>query len=562
MSFEKPKIDRPRSLTDYLSDARVIQVIVQIVFITLLVAGLSIVWINVLGTLTERRIFTSLEVLTPIAGFQVGEAPAWYNSTSTFGAAFQVGIINTLRIVAIGLVLSTVLGVLVGIFLLSRNWLIRTISRVYVEILRNTPLLVQLYFWYFIGLLSLPPYRDLITVPRESYTAIPYHHIWFVVVFIGLLIYARRVGHRSWLYGGAVLGAIVIEAALALSRLNLGTRADLILGGILTYLLGMVFLFTKKRWHYFALGFLAVCLSTLIASLLFGFSYYLKIPIFPSPDAAITQIYPAMLLSNKGVAFPTLEFNLRFAEWAAFIAAGTALALALWRFSGHVTETTGKPIARGRLAILSIVAAAVIGWIAVTAQPVPETLTYTVEDQAVTQPYDAALMESKIPPNVERSNAWYPMKIVMPERGKNNYTRGTVVTPEYMALLIGLVVYTSAFVAEIVRAGIQAVSYGQIEAARALGLSYSETLSLIILPQALRVIIPPLGNQYLNLAKNSSLAIAVAYADVYQVGLIFMNTSGQSLVAFTVIFLVYITMSLIISFVMNIANSYFQIVSR
>ena len=562
MSFEKPKIDRPRSLTDYLSDARVIQVIVQIVFITLLVAGLSIVWINVLGTLTERRIFTSLEVLTPIAGFQVGEAPEWYNSTSTFGAAFQVGIINTLRIVAIGLVLSTVLGVLVGIFLLSRNWLIRTISRTYVEILRNTPLLVQLYFWYFIGFLSLPPYKDLITVPRESYSAIPYHHIWFVVVFIGLMLYARRVGNRSWLYAGALLGVITIEGALALSRLNLGTRADLILGGILTYLLGMVFLFTKKRWHYFSLGFLVVCFSTLITSLLFQFGYYLEIPLFPSPDAAITQIYPAIFLSNKGVAFPTIDFNLRFAEWAAFIAAGTALALALWRFSGHVTETTGKPIPRGRLAILSIMAAALIGWIAVTAQPVPETITYQVEEQTVTQPYDVALMESKLPPDDERRNAWYPLKLVMPQQGKNNYTRGTIVTPEYMGLLIGLVVYTSAFIAEIVRAGIQAVPYGQIEASRALGLSYSETLSLIILPQALRVIIPPLGNQYLNLAKNSSLAIAVAYADVYQVGLIFMNTSGQSLVAFTVIFLVYITMSLIISFVMNIANSYFQIVSR
>lgn len=562
MTFEKPKTDRPRSLTDYLSDARVIQVIVQIVFITLLVAGLSIIWINVLGTLTQRRIFTSLEVLTPIAGFQVGEAPPTYDTTSTFGEAFQVGIINTLRIVSIGLVLSTVLGVLVGIFLLSRNWLIRTISKTYVEVLRNTPLLVQLYFWYFIGFLSLPPYRELISVPRESYAAIPYHHLWFVVVFFGLTLYARRVGYRPWMYGGAVLGVIVIEGALALSRLNLGNRADLLLGGVLTYLLGMVFLFTKRRWHYFALGFLALCLSTLLASLMFQFMYYLEVPLFPSPDAAITQVHPAIFLSNKGLAFPTIDFNQRFAEWAAFIAAGTALAIALWRYSGHVTETTGKPIPRGRLAVMSVVAAALIGWIIVTAQPVPETITYQVEDQAVTQPYDTALLESKLPPNVERENAWYPVKLVMPERGRNNYTKGIVVTPEYMGLLIGLVVYTSAFIAEIVRAGIQAVPYGQIEAARALGLSYSETLSLIILPQALRVIIPPLGNQYLNLAKNSSLAIAVAYADVYQVGLIFMNTSGQSLVAFTVIFLVYITMSLTISFVMNIANSYFQIVSR
>jgi len=562
MTFEKPKTDRPRSLGDYLRDARVIQVMVQIVFITLLVGGLSLIWVNVLGTLTERRISTSLDVLKPIAGFQVGEAPDWYNTTSTFGTAFQVGIINTLRIVALGLFLSTVLGVLIGIFLLSRNWLIRTISRTYVEILRNTPLLVQLYFWYFIVFFSLPAYKDMITVPQEGYTAIPYHHLWYGVVLFGMYLYSRRVGFQYWILGGVAAGIIVMEAALTLGRLNTGTRADIMVAGGLAFLMLMVFLFTAKRWHYFALGFLAVIVSSLIASVLFQFFYLLNITIFPTADRAITQVYPALLMSNKGLAFPTIDFNLRFAEWAAFIAAGTALAIALWMFAGHVTETTGRPIARGRWAILSIVAAALLGWIFVTAQPVPETLTYPVGDQSVTLPYDQALRDSRISQNDERRDAWYPIKLVMPERGKSNYTRGTIITPEYTALLVGLVVYTSAFIAEIVRAGIQAVPYGQIEAARALGLSYGETLSLIILPQALRVIIPPLGNQYLNLAKNSSLAIAVAYADVYQVGLIFMNTSGQSLVAFTVIFLVYITMSLVISFVMNIANSYFQIVSR
>jgi ABC-type amino acid transport system permease subunit len=324
----------------------------------------------------------------------------------------------------------------------------------------------------------------------------------------------------------------------------------------------LVFLFTAKRWHHFALGFLGLMVSTLIVSVLLQFAYLLDINVLPTADRAITQVYPALLLSNKGLALPTIDFNLRFAEWAAFIAAGTALAIAIWIYGGHVTETTGRPVARVRLAVLSIVGAAIVGWIFVTAQPVPETLTYAVGDQTVTLPYDQALMDSRLSPNDERRDAWYPLKLVMPEQGKSNYTRGTVVTPEYAALLVGLVVYTSAFIAEIVRAGIQAVPYGQIEASRALGLSYSETLSLIILPQALRVIIPPLGNQYLNLAKNSSLAIAVAYADVYQVGLIFMNTSGQAFVAFTVIFLVYITMSLTISFVMNIANSYFQIVSR
>jgi general L-amino acid transport system permease protein len=139
---------------------------------------------------------------------------------------------------------------------------------------------------------------------------------------------------------------------------------------------------------------------------------------------------------------------------------------------------------------------------------------------------------------------------------------GSQITPEYMALLLGLVVYTAAFIAEIVRAGILAVPRGQIEAARALGLSTNQTLRVIILPQALRVIIPPLGNQYLNLAKNSSLAVAVAYADLVLVTTTIMNQSGQSVTGITMIMLTYLALSLIIAAAINLVNRRFQIVTR
>jgi general L-amino acid transport system permease protein len=131
-----------------------------------------------------------------------------------------------------------------------------------------------------------------------------------------------------------------------------------------------------------------------------------------------------------------------------------------------------------------------------------------------------------------------------------------------MALLLGLVVYTSAFIGEIVRGGIQAVPYGQIEAARALGLSSGQMLWLVILPQALRVIIPPLGNQYLNLTKNSSLAIAIGYADLFLVTQTIMNTSGQSVTGIFMVMMTYLAMSLTISLVMNVINRRFQLVIR
>src|SRR5690606_9393958 len=117
---------------------------------------------------------------------------------------------------------------------------------------------------------------------------------------------------------------------------------------------------------------------------------------------------------------------------------------------------------------------------------------------------------------------------------------GTEITPQYVSLLAGLVVYTAAFIAEIVRAGIMAVPRGQIEASRALGLSTPQTLQLVILPQALRVIIPPLGNQYLNLSKNSSLAIAIGFADLVLVTTTIMNQSGQSVTGITMIMLTYL----------------------
>lgn len=143
-----------------------------------------------------------------------------------------------------------------------------------------------------------------------------------------------------------------------------------------------------------------------------------------------------------------------------------------------------------------------------------------------------------------------------------NYQGGLRLTPEFTALFLGLTMYTAAFIAEVVRAGIQAVDQGQIEAARAVGLSTGQVLSLVIMPQALRIIIPPMISQYLNLTKNSSLALAIGFQEVFSVGKIAINQAGRAVPVFALVMLTYLSLSLITSFVLNIYNSRIQFVSR
>ena len=152
--------------------------------------------------------------------------------------------------------------------------------------------------------------------------------------------------------------------------------------------------------------------------------------------------------------------------------------------------------------------------------------------------------------------------ITMPELRGFNFVGGLTLTPEYFALLVALVTYTSAFIAEIVRSGIQAVPRGQWDAAMALGLRRSFVLQHIVLPQALRVIIPPMTSQYLNLTKNSSLAVAVGYQDIVSIANTTLNQTGQAIEAIALIMLVFLTISLGISLFMNWYNARIALVER
>ena len=163
--------------------------------------------------------------------------------------------------------------------------------------------------------------------------------------------------------------------------------------------------------------------------------------------------------------------------------------------------------------------------------------------------------------------AWFltsaiPLQLEFPERGRFNFTGGITLSPEFSALLTGLVLYTAGFIAEVVRGGIQSVRPGQIEAAHALGLSEAQILQLVVFPQAMRVIVPPLTSQYLNLAKNSSLAIAIGFPDLFAVGSTIANQTGQPVPVILLTMLTYLTLSLITSLFMNWYNRRVQILEK
>lgn len=545
-------------LPTFLRDVRVLQIIGQIVFAIVLAVLVSRVAADIFNQMTAKNLTPNLAFLQNRAGFDITESPAWYTSDRTYGEAFQVGLANTLRVVAVGLFTSTVLGVFVGILLLSHNWLVRTISRVYVEVIRNTPLLIQLFVWYFIVMFSLPEFRTPYSFPPEGVTFIPVRLAIYALIFVWVWRRTARIDTGSFwrtFYIAAPAAAIfTIEAGFWLVN-NQGwmlSATPFMIYLVVSAALLVAATFAPPRWRPLAL---ASTLGQMAGGLLFYFGIV--------PTAALRlEIYPVAYATIRGFAFPELLPTARFGEWMAFVLLGVGLAAAQWVYYGRLTEITGEPFPRLRNAALLIVGFMIIGWAIVGFEPAPQNVTVVQDDAAVTMPLEEARAGGLLPLEEELLYSQSPLLMRLPERSNFRFTAGTEISLEYMALLLGLTVYTGAFIAEIVRAGIQAVPHGQVEAARALGLSTGQVLRRVVLPQALRVIIPPLGNQYLNLSKNSSLAIAIAYSDLVLVTTTIMNQSGQSITGMAMLLVTYLIISLTIATVMSWVNRRFQLVTR
>lgn len=489
----------------FLRDGRILQGFAQIIFVVLVVLVLNDLVTRIVTSLDATDQAPNVEFLQNRAGFDLADSGT-YTPDDTYWEAFTVGVVNTLRVVVLGLVATTVIGILFGIFLLSNNFLVRTLARWYVEILRNTPILLQIIAWFVIVVFSLPALDQAIQIPIEGKWAIPVVDIGFSIVIFALI----------WFYTKGIRDSV------------------------------------RRMRARQAVG------VVLFLNILFGG--------FSIADPMIVPMRPGFMLSIRGGVLFELVPSARFGAWMVFVALGIVLAGAMWVYFGKVTETTGKPIPRGRYVIASIVGFLLVGWFIVGLQPTPSEITVidSETDEPVIMSYEDAFESGDLTIEQELEYTRQPVLYRPPalDDRARSVEHGIEFLPAYLAVFLGLVVYTSAFIAEIVRAGIQAVPKGQIEASRALGISQSEMLRLIILPQALRVILPPLGNQYLNFAKNSSLAIAVAYTDIFQVTTTIMNQSGQSVTGIIMVMISYLIISISISLIMNFVNQRFQLVTR
>lgn len=350
---------------------------------------------NTLHNLSVRNISTGFGFLEREAGFAIGESPVAYSPADTYGRAIWVGLLNTLRVSVVGIVLATLLGTLIGIARLSKNWLVSGVASVYVEVMRNIPLLLQLFFWY----------------------------------------------------------AIITEN-------------------------------------------------------------------MPGPRQALEPL-PGVFLSNRGLKLPTLQGDA--IDWIlGGLGLGIVLVLIVANWARKRQAATGQIFPLGSVSIGLLLALPLAGWMLGGAE----------------------------------------LSVEMPVLKGFNFVGGITLSPEFSALLLGLVIYTAAFVAEVVRSGIQAVGQGQWEAANALGLPRGRVLRLVILPQALRVIIPPMTSQYLNLTKNSSLAVAIGYPDIVSVVNTTLNQTGQAIEGILIIMAAYLTVSLSISIFMNWYNKRIALVER
>ncbi|UYO94239.1 amino acid ABC transporter permease [Pollutimonas sp. M17] len=394
MTNKKPLSRSPKRRLSW-NDPGLRSLIYQVLVLGIVGLGVWYLVTNTLHNLAVRNISTGFGFLGREAGFAIGESMVDYTPADTYGRAIWVGILNTLRVSVAGIIAATLFGTLLGIARLSKNWLVSRVASAYIEIMRNIPLLLQLFFWY----------------------------------------------------------AIITE-------------------------------------------------------------------IMPGPRDALHPV-PGVFISNRGLKLPSVQGDAL--DW---IMAGLALAIVAIVVLGHWAkkrqDATGSIFPLGRAAVALLIAFPVAGWLISGAS----------------------------------------LTLEMPVLKGFNFSGGITLSPEFAALLAGLIIYTSAFVAEVVRSGIQSVNRGQWEAAEAIGLPRSRLLRLVILPQALRVIVPPMTSQYLNLTKNSSLAVAIGYPDIVSVVNTTLNQTGQAIEGILIIMAAYLTVSLSISVFMNWYNKRIALVER
>jgi len=391
------KTESSTTTIPFWRDERYLQILGQVVFIAVVLLLGYIISRNMVAGLRRQGMTLGWDFIQSTAGFDIGEKLIDYSRSSTYLRAFFVGLLNTLLVSVVGIIFSTIFGIILGVARLSSNFLVNRLAAFYLELIRNLSLLVFLIFWYLGVFLKLPKVNEAV--------------IW------------------------------------------------------------------------------------------------------PGP------IY----LTNRGVGIPWGVPTESFGTYSWILLFGLLLAFVVAYILNEQGKRTGRPPLILAWAVGTFLVVGIVGWLVLPTPPL-----------ALDEPFVNGL----------------------------NLAGGKILSPEFMALTSGLILYTAAFIGEVVRAGIQSVSKGQVEAARALGLNAFQTLRLVVFPQALRVIIPPLTSQYLNLTKNSSLAIAVGYSDLFYVSNTIINQSGRAVEMIFLVMATYLTLSLLTSAFMNWYNQRIRLVER
>lgn len=388
---------RQKAAIPFWRDERILNILGQVLFVVALLFVASLIYQNMRAGLARQGISLSYGFLSGISGFDISETLFAYSRTSSYWQAYQAGLLNTLSVSIVGIIASTIFGVILGVARLSTNFLINRLAAFYLELIRNLSLLVFLIFWYLGVFLKLPRVREAVIWPGDIY------------------------------------------------------------------------------------------------------------------------------LTNRGVGIPWGLPTDSYPTFRLILLVGLILAVIVFFVLRSYSKRTGRAPLTTLWTLLTFIGVALAGWFILSENPL--TL-------------DTPIIEGL------------------------NMTGGKVLSPEFMALTSGLVLYTSAFIGEVVRSGILAVSKGQVEASRALGLNAFQTLRLIVFPQAMRVIIPPLTSQYLNLIKNSSLAIAVGYPDLFYISNTIQNQTGRAVEMISMVMFTYLMFSLITSAFMNWYNQRIKLVER
>ncbi len=489
-------------------DTVVVKWTAQVATLVLVLASLWFLATHAGDNLTARNINIGFDFLERPPDIQLSEGID--TRPATGGRALWVGMVNTLRMAIVGIVFATLLGVVVGLARLSNNWLIRRLATIWVETLRNIPLLVQIIFYF--SILAVLPRVDMDTGPINGWLHISNKGLSMPRVFIA-------DGFYQWatvmLVGG--LAAHYVRRRRVDLHNESGANTSPVLWSLGTLaVFGMVSLFIHPLF-----GFIGPIMGA-VASLL----------------DSLPILLPQVLLSATAV--------LLAGRWIRKFLAGRRSAV------GHLALSDDDYFRIIFTAIAALMAVTVAiywtglsSWILNSGSDLFRVIEAKFNVDGAARPFDAMRPD-----------------IVKPGKFANYGINGLTMTVGFAAVFFGVVFYTSAFIGEIVRGGILAVPKGQTEAASAVGLHRSQSLRHIILPQAIRVILPPLGNQYLNLTKNTSLAIAVGYSDIVQVGQTVYNQTGKTLPVVAIWMLFYLATSLTISVVVNYYNVRMKLVER